>query len=67
MGDDLDCVSFGEHPVEGSPLATPVRVVDYLSTGETMADTRIRVFRGLKVATGRTALRGEVVGHRDGY
>lgn len=58
--DGLDCASLGEHPVERSPLTTPVRGVDYFCVGVAVTDTRVRVFGGLKEATGRTALRGEV-------
>lgn len=67
MGDDLDCVSFSEHPVERLPLTAPVCGINYLWVGVAVADTRVRVFRGLKEATSGTTLRGEVGGYRYGY
>ena len=67
MGDDLDCASFSEHPVERLPLTAPVCGIYHLWMGVAVADTRVRVLGGLKEATGGTALRGEVGGDGYGY
>lgn len=60
MGDGLHYASLGEHPVEGDPFATPVRLIDYLWARVAVTDARVMIFGGFKVSTSGTAFRGEV-------
>jgi hypothetical protein len=60
LGDDLDCASFSEHPVERGPFTTPVSSSDCLGLRESVTGTVIRMLNVGKVPTGGAALRGEV-------
>ena len=65
MGDDLDCASLSEHPVERGPFTTPVFSSNCLGLRKSVTGTVIRMLNVGKVPTGGTTLGWEVRCNRD--